>query len=371
MTTPNRYGGLLTVDLDAIAANYRLLDEASGAARACAVVKADAYGLGAAKVAPALFEAGSRTFFVALLDEAVELRAILPEAEIHVLDGLFPGTEADFVEHGLVPVLNTLDEVKAWRRHCTRVGRRLPADIHVDTGMCRLGMPDREIEALADEPELLAAMEVRYVASHLACAEEKDDPLNKRQLARFRRYRKALGGADGSLCNSSGIFLGSDYHFQSVRPGCSLYGVNPTPDAPNPMAQVVRLQGRILQLRDVDSPMTVGYGATHRVTRSGKIATVAVGYADGYLRSLSNRGSAYVGDVRAPVVGRVSMDLITVDVSDVPERLVRPGHFIDLIGPHNPVDRIAEEAGTIGYEILTSLGRRYQRVYARDGLQER
>jgi alanine racemase len=364
MTVPAHAGAVLTIDLGAVVANWRRLQERLTPGATCAaVVKADAYGCGAMPVSAALAAAGCRTFFVAHVDEGIALRPHLPESEIHILNGLLPGSEGDFAAHRLVPVLNSLAEVRAWADFCRRRGTALSADIHVDTGMSRLGLPAHEAGWLKDKAEVLADFAPRYLLSHLACAEEADHPMNGRQLTAFRAAREILPGWQASLANSSGIFLGPAYHFDLARPGAALYGVNPCPGAPNLMTQVVRLQGKILQVRDVDSPGTVGYGATHQVTGPARIATVAVGYADGYLRSLSNRGCGHVGDIRVPVVGRVSMDLITLDVTAVPPAVLRPGGFVDLIGPRNTVDDIAADAGTIGYEILTALGRRYHRVY--------
>jgi len=258
--------------------------------------------------------------------------------------------------------------MEAWAAFCLKHGRPLPCTLHVDTGMARLGLPPEEVKILTDDPARLEGLSVTYVISHLACADEPDHPLNRAQLESFRAARAAIAAdTPASFANSSGIFLGGDFHFDLARPGAALYGVGPVPGTPNPMTQVVRLQGKILQVRDVDSPQTVGYGSTHRFAGPARIATVAVGYADGYLRSLSNSGSAFVGDIRAPVVGRVSMDLISLDVTRVPHDQTRPGATVDLIGPHNPIDAVAETAGTIGYEVLTSLGHRYHRVYTGGG----
>ena len=396
---PGHAGGVLRIDLDAIAANYRNLRARLAGATCGAVVKADGYGLGAAKVAKALAGAGCRDFFVALIDEGVEIRAVLPEADIYAFCGATAETAAALAEYRLIPALNDLGQIEAYsayaRTRATEAGGgdgsgRLAALIHIDTGMTRLGLEAREVAALADNPERLAGIEVKYVMSHLAAAEEPANPLNARQLAAFDdaraqlapclrqagaslsprfagvagRRRQAGVDAPASLANSSGIFLGPDYHFDLARPGAALYGIAPQAAGPNPMTQVVRLQGKILQVRDVDSPMTVGYGATHRVRAKGRIATVGVGYADGYFRALGNRGHAYIGETRVPVVGRVSMDLITFDVAEVPPDQAVPGGFIDLISDHHPVDALAEEAGTIGYEILTALGRRYHRIYS-------
>lgn len=359
-------GAVLTVDLAAVVGNWRRLRARLGHTECAAVVKADAYGLGAARVAPALAAAGCRVFFVAHVDEGIALRALLPDAEIHVLNGIVQGGRRVFAAHRLIPVLNSLGNIEAWGAFCTARGQRLPADVHVDTGMRRLGLPPAELDVLAAEPGWLAAFPVAYLMSHLACADEPDHPLNALQFDGLRAALGRLPAAPVSFANSSGIFLGADYHYDLARPGIALYGGNPTPGSPNPMAQVVRLQGKILQVRDVDTPQTVGYGATHRFAGPGRVATVAVGYADGFLRSAGNSGYGYFGTRKAPIVGRVSMDLITLDVTAVPETEARPGALVDLIGPHNPIDAVAETAGTISYEILTSLGARYHRVYTGD-----
>jgi alanine racemase len=363
-----RAGAILTIDLDALAENYRRLCAELNGVPCAAVVKADGYGLGLTRVAPALYRAGARSFFVAQLGEAIALRGALPEAaEIYVLNGLAAGPAAEFQAQRVVPVLNSLGEVADWQAAARQAERRLAAALHIDTGMSRLGLPASELDALAAEPGRLEGIELGHIMSHLACADQPKHPLNAAQLAEFRAARArlpaALSTAPASLANSSGIFLGADYHFDLGRPGVALYGVNPTPGRPNPMGQVVRLQGKILQVREIDAPRTVGYGATHRAAGPTRVATVAVGYADGYLRSLSNRGSAWLGNQRVPVVGRVSMDLITLDVTGAAPDSAHPGALVDLIGPELPADDVAAAAGTIGYEILTALGQRYHRVY--------
>ncbi len=362
-----RSGSLLEIDLAAIQANYRRLCQELNGVPAGPTVKADAYGLGAARVVPALAEAGARHFFVATPDEAIALRKALqrtcPEAAIYVLNGLMPGAERDYLAHDIRPVLNQLDEIERWRKLAAKGKRALPANLHIDTGMSRLGLSAAELAVLAERPELLEGLAIDFHMSHLACAEETDNPMNARQLEDFRAARARLPAAAASLANSSGIFLGPDYHFDLARPGAALYGVNPTPAAPNPMGQVIRLRAKILQIRDIDAPQSVGYGATHCAGGPTRLATVGVGYADGYLRSLSNRGSAFIGGERVAVVGRVSMDLITLDVTGVAPEKARPGAWVDLIDPRHGPDSLAAEAGTIGYEILTALGRRYHRVY--------
>lgn len=359
-----RAGALLTIDLDAIVANWRLLAaRLRPGVRAAAVVKADAYGVGAARVAPALYEGGCRRFFVATLDEGIGLRAAMPEGEIIVFGGPLADTEEDYPAHGLIPVLNTPGQVALWAGLARRMGRRLPAVVHFDTGLSRLGLARDELAALAEDRDALAALDLLLVMSHLACADEPAHDLNPLQRRRFEAGRALFSGVPGSLAASSGIFLGAEWHADWVRPGAALYGVNPQPGAPNPMAQVLQLQGRILQVREIDAGESVGYGATHRARARMRLAVVAAGYADGLPRSLSNRGCAMLGGTRLPLVGRVSMDLMVFDVTGLPEGAARPGVFIDLIGPGVTLDDVAGAAGTIGYEILTALGRRYHRTY--------
>ena len=372
LTGPPHAPTELTVDLDALADNWRLLRDraAAGGAAASAVVKADGYGLGIAPVARTLHAAGCRAFFTAHLDEAVTLRAELPgtETEIGVLNGLMPGEAEVYREHRLVPTLNDLGQIDHWRAYCRALGAPLPAAVHCDTGMARLGLPPAEADRLAAEPDRLDGVHLRYVMSHLVTADAPDAAINARQRDAFadliRRLPKASGGA--MLANSSGCFLGDGWLFDAVRPGVSIYGVAPNDRGPNPMRPVVSLSAKILQIRDVDAPQTVGYGAVYSVAGPTRVATVAVGYADGYLRALGTgpigeEAVAHVGDRELPVIGRVSMDLTTLDVTAVPELAV--GDRIEMIGPRNTVDRLAAAAGTIGYEILTGLGARYRRRY--------
>ena len=365
----NGSAAVLTIDLNAIAENWRRLQAQLGAVPCGAVVKADAYGLGADRVGPVLWHAGCRTFFVALTQEAIDLRQVLPDANIHVLGGILTGDVEPLVTHQLTPVLNSLYDVEVWRKICAKHSIALPCDLQFDTGMARLGLDRQEIETLRANPAMLDDLNIDIVLSHLAAAEEFDHPLNHDQLMRFRSYVPLCQARRVSFANSAGTFFGPDFHFDLGRPGVALYGVNPTQGKPNPMAQVVSLQGKILQVRHVDRPETVGYGAHYEVRGPSRIATVGVGYADGFLRSLSNSGFGTIGEHRVPVAGRVSMDLITLDVTAVPDSIAIPGAMVDLIGPNNTVDAVAEAAGTIGYEILTSLGQRYSRTYINDAVR--
>ena len=347
----------LEISLPAIVANWQSLCRGPTAA----VVKADAYGLGAAAVAPALCAAGCRHFFTAHPVEAMALRPLLPGAMLAVLNGLWPGCEAALAEHGVLPVLGSLAELDRWRSHARPLGRPLPALLHVATGMNRLGLDRRELATLADDPARLEGVPLRYIMTHLVAAEDPADPANERQLTRFAAACAQLPPAPRSLANSSGLFLGPAFASDLARPGAALYGINPTPGRPNPQRPVVRLRAQVLQIRAIEPGETVGYNGQWTAARPSRIATVSVGYADGYPRALTNRALAYFDDRALPLVGRVSMDLTTFDATETP--FLQAGDWLDLIGPGG-VDALAEQAGTNGYEILTSLGRRYQRVYA-------
>ncbi len=360
--SPEHAGAILEIDLGALSANYLLLRDRAAPAECAPVVKANAYGTGLSEAAGALYGAGCRRFCVAHIAEGIALRAAHADVEIIVLHGLMPASAAEVARHGLIPALNDLGQIAQWSALAIETGP-LPACIQIDSGMARLGLPADEVALLAAEPDRLAGLEVRTVISHLACADEPENPLNRRQLESFNRQRATLPRAAASLANSSGIFLGPDYHFDLVRPGVSLYGVNPTPGRPNPMREVVRLKGRIIQLRQIDSDRSVGYGAAWRAERPSRIATVAVGYADGYLRSLGNRGFCVIGGARAPIVGRVSMDLTTIDVSALDPSRLAVGDEVSLLGDGVDIDELAEAAGSIAHELLTGLGSRYHRRY--------
>lgn len=359
---PGTDAAFLTIDLDAVVANWRLLRDTAGGIPAAAVVKADGYGLGAVPVARALAAAGCRTFFVAHVEEAQALRAALAAPEIAVLNGCPAGAEPLFLAERLIPVINDLGRLAAWLRFTASRGVHPPAILHVDTGMNRLGLPPSELEA-ALALDGCAAYPWRTVMSHLACADEPDHALNEIQRQRFAAVRGRLPHVKASLAASSGIFLGPGYWFDELRPGAALYGIAPQPGRPNPLAQPLRLQARILQVRRVDGGGSVGYGAAHLAGGDTKIATIAVGYADGYPRAASGRGAMRIAGVAVPVVGRVSMDLITLDVGALPDGAVAPGTLVDVLGTERTPDDLAADAGTIGYEILTSLGARYRRRY--------
>jgi alanine racemase len=358
-------GGILTIDLAAIAANWRTLGGHAPHAECAAVVKADAYGCGIEQVVPALARAGCRTFFVAHLDEARRARAA-GDAAIYVLNGLLPGSAPAYAQANLRPVIGSRAERDEWNAFRVSSGWRGEAALHFDTGMNRLGFSDHEAAEVASG--LGKDHGIALVMSHFACSEE-DHPLNAVQVARFQAVRDHFPGIPGSLSNCSGVFLWPSAHHDLVRPGVALYGANPLPGRPNPMQPVVSLHGRIVQTREVPPGATVGYSATWTAQRPTRLAVVSVGYADGFLRGASasdaRRGGAdaIVAGRRCPLAGRVSMDLIVVDVTDVEETHVSRGNFVTLLGDGIGVDDLADRAGTIGYEVLTSLGRRYRRIY--------
>jgi alanine racemase len=359
--------GTLSVDLDALVANWRKLEKKAVPAECAGVVKADAYGCGAGPVTRALAAAGCKTFFVATLDEAKAVRAAAPEAALYVLNGLFPNCGDGFAATGAQPVIGSLDELAEWDVFCRRSGWRGGAAIHIDTGMSRLGLTPVEAQGLV--PRINAGDHgITLVMSHLACAELLNHPLNARQVAAFREVASLFSGVPASLAASSGIYLGSHFAFDLVRPGAALYGINPTPEADNPMQPVVKLQARILQVRDVERGDSVGYGATWTARRPSKLAVLSAGYADGYFRAAGGSDGTRGADVviageRCPIAGRISMDLMAVDITDLPANAARRGHMATLLGDGITVDELGHHFGTIGYEVLTSLGARYGRAY--------
>ena len=359
--------GVLTIDLDAIVANWRTLESRVLPAECAAVVKANAYGCGTEPVVRALAAAGCKTFFVATLGEARAARAAARSATIYVLDGCFPNSGAHFAEIDCKPVIGDLNELAEWDMFCRRSGWTGGAEVHIDTGMNRLGLSLADAEGLV--PRINAGNHgITLVMSHLACAETPQHPLNGRQVASFREIASQYANVPASLANSSGCFLEPQFQFDLVRTGAALYGVNPTPEAANPMRPVVELKVRIIQVRDVARGDSVGYGATWTARRPTRLAIAAAGYADGYFRAAGGADGVRSAEVivagrRCPIAGRISMDLMAIDITDLPDKAVRRGHMATLIGDGVTVDELAHHFGTIGYEVLTSFGRRFTRVY--------
>lgn len=358
---------LLTIDLGALCENYRTLDNLSGNAECAAVIKANAYGTGSARAAISLTDAGCRTFFVATFDEALTVRNTAPSATVYVLDGYLPDSGGLFVREGIRPVLSSMEELEDWIAFCASAGKMHDAALHVDTGMNRLGLSVEEARQAFAPSGTAAGFVPSLLISHLACADEAGHPKNAEQLETFKALRSSLPACSASLANSAGIQLGPEYHFDLVRAGFSLYGGKAV-DQVLPLKPVVGLYARIIQVHDADTGESVGYGASQKLERRTRIATISLGYADGIFRNLGARDghtgmTGYLSGHPAPVLGRVSMDLITLDVSDIPHDLARRGGWVEIIGPNVSIEALAEQAGTIGYEVLTNLGNRAQRVY--------
>lgn len=363
----------LTVDLGALADNWRAMAVRSGNASTAAVVKADAYGLGLEDCGAALYHAGARDFFVAVMQEGVTLRPYAPEARIYVLSGIWPGQEQTFYEHGLVPVIISEEQLAFWMSVTAEHGDH-PCAIHVDTGFNRLGLPLEEAIALADDTSRPASFSPVLLMSHLHSGDTPSSDLNRTQLEAFRRVASAFEGIPASLSASGGVFLGADYHFDLTRPGIAVYGGECVNGVGNPMKPVATAEARIIQIRDARKGETVSYGGTYQLARDSRLAIVSAGYADGYLRSLSGSGVplrqsvpeggfGFIAGHRVPVAGRVTMDLTIFDVTDVPAGTIRAGDYIELFGPNVPLDDVARAGGTIGYELLTSIGLRHERRY--------
>lgn len=363
--------GILRIDLRAVADNYALLrGEAGSSCTTACVVKADAYGLGARDIVPALIAQGARTFFVATPEEGISLRALVPDIEapdieIFILGGLYRGAENDYAAHALTPVLNNEDECARWRRHASDLTRALPCALHIDTGMNRLGFTPHAFDNFSNDPASLAGLDIKLILSHFASADDADSAQTEAQYKIFCDQSAAFPHLPKSLANSSGIFRGKRFHFDMVRPGMALYGLNPTPETDNPMNAAVTLHTKLLQMRPAQKGDAIGYNATHILKDDRMIGTVALGYADGFARAGSDRAQLYFNGTACPVLGRVSMDLVTIDLSGIKGAAPQPGDMIEVIGPHQSADQLAATLGTIGYEVLTNLGKRWSRLYTR------
>ncbi len=368
----------LYIDLQAIEDNYLFFRDKAYPAQCGAVVKANAYGLGVEKIAPRLYSIGCRQFFVANLDEAVELRGILPESNIYVFHGVQEGQEEIFHEYNLIPVLNDIYQIELWNIYASKQSENFPAILHIDTGMNRLGLSIKNAEYISENQILTANLDIHFIMSHLACPSQLNHDKNTEQLELFNKVTSLFPDMKYSICNSSGIFLGSDYSFDMIRAGVGLYGVNST-ICPNniesiknssndDIKNVVRLISKIIQIHEIDSKQTVGYGAAYDAPIGSIIATIPVGYADGYLRSIANndcKSYIYIDGEKVPIIGVISMDLITVDITNISKK-VAIATQVELLGDNCSVDMLAFMAGTIGYEILVNLGSRYNIVYLND-----
>lgn len=370
MTVP-RTGmtGRLSVDLGAIAQNWRALDRVSPNALTAAVVKGDAYGCGLGPVSQALAEAGAQFFFVATPDEALELRAAAPDVHVFVLNGLYPGAAELYAHERLMPVLSSLPMLEEWLRYCTQHNQAFPAGLHFDTGMNRLGFRLNELSVIRAQIDELG-YQPQMVMSHFACADQPAHEKNRAQLALFQSLMTQFPGVPASLANSAGLMTSREHHFQLVRPGIALYGGRAVTGRRNPMAHVVTLEMPILQVKEAKTGETVGYGATYTLSRDSRLAILGIGYADGLFRALSGSnthagGKAAIRGTVCPIVGRVSMDLVAVDITALGDNVPVPGELAEILGSHVSVDDQADAANTIGYEILTAMKGRYPREYLR------
>lgn len=358
---------VLNVNLGAIIANWHTLRGSYRGEETAAVVKADAYGLGMVEVATGLSAAGCNTFFVATLEEGVKLRAALGDVRILVFHGVGKGEEFAFVSHRLIPVLNSQEQIQRWKPVAAEHVHAVSA-LHIDTAMGRLGLqPEEFVELMKKDPTMPEACRVGLIMSHLACAPDKDHPMNAAQLDAFTAIIQHAPGIPASLCNSGGMCLDQKFHFHLARPGCSLYGVAPQSGVTvNPMRQAVSWEAPIIMTRTLAKEQAIGYGSTYTAKKGTRIVTIASGYADGYLRYLSNNSVAYIGDHQVKLIGRVTMDMLTFDVTHVPESLTQEGMKLELLGERDGirVDDLANAAGTIGYEILTRIGNRVARRYS-------
>jgi len=367
IVTAEDAGGILTVDLSALAANWRDLAGRVKRAECAAVVKADAYGIGIEPAAAALAKAGCKTFFVALLDEALRLRTVVPEAVIYVLNGFNPGTATAFRDIDAWPVLGSMPEIEEWDNCAKESKEPMPAAIHIDTGMNRHGLSADEATKLAGKLKALA-FKPKLVMSHLARADEANEPMTARQISAFKTLAAKFPGIPASLANSAGLLAHPDSHFDLVRPGISLYGGQALIGGENPMKLVVRLDVHILQVRHARKGETVGYGGEFTLQRDSRLAVIAAGYADGIPRASGSTNEklgmeAVIAGNRCRALGRVSMDLIVIDVTDLSEGSVKRGDVAQLLGEGITVDNLAAPSGTVGYEVLTRFGRRYRRTY--------
>lgn len=370
---PDLAGGRLTIDLDALVSNWRHLAACAGDAQCAAVVKANAYGCGIEPVVTALWRAGCRTFFVAVPEEGLRVKSAAPEATCFVLNGLFASAARTYLEAGLTPILGSVPEVKTWADTARAEATALPCALHVDSGMTRLGMTHDELTQVVADDALMRHLDVKLFMTHYACADDIGHDQTARQREAFLKAAALLPGVSRSAANSAADLQKDGHAFELARPGVALYGAEALNNVPNPMQPVVKLEGRIVQIRHAKAGDAVGYGGAEVLTRDSRIAYISVGYADGYHRGASHMGvpmrnvappaqAAFKG-TRINGIGRISMDLSAFDVTDIPEDQICAGDWIELFGDTVAVDDVARAAGTIGYELLTGLGNRYSRTY--------
>lgn len=360
---PPHITSVLEVDTKAIAHNYKALKHFLPHSTCTAVLKADAYGFGIKAIAPVLREEGCQHFFVAHIEEGIVLRSLLNDPVIYVLSGLLPQTEGYFIEHSLTPIINDFEMLNKWVEEGQKRQKKLPCALHIDTGMRRNGFDSINLGKLFTSSALLNNLDVHFVMSHLVSSQTPHDPLNHQQKELFDHLRQQLPQAKASLADTGGIYLGPAFHYDFIRTGKGLFGLYTPPKDQSPLQPCLRFLGRVLQIRAAHKGETVGYGATHTLTRNSKLATIGIGFADGYDLRLSNNGFASFQQVKAPVVGRISMDYTVVDVTDVPESLCYVGGWAELINQTMTLDTLAHSIGTHSRELSTGFSSRVTRIY--------
>lgn len=360
---PRQAMGVLQVDTKKILQNYKTLQSLLPQTKCGAVLKADAYGFGMNALAPLLKDQGCEHFFLAHIEEGIDLRKALPAEKIYIFSGLLPNTEADFIAHNLIPVLNDFRSLKAWEKAAKEQERKLPCVLHFDTGMHRNGFDSQDLSLFLDSLDSLNALDVHFTMSHLACSNERENSFNQHQHNLFESLRSRLPSFKSSLADTGGIFLGPSFHYDIARPGKGLFGLFETPKNTPPLLQCLKLYGRILQIRAGKKGESIGYGGSFVLSRPSRLATIGVGFADGYNRQLSNKGHMEIQGFKAPIVGRISMDYTVIDITDIPESLVFPGGWAELINDTLTLDSLGHCAHTISREISTCLGNRFHCIH--------
>jgi len=355
---------ILEINLARVVENYKTMSKSIKTGCIVApVVKANGYGLGAAPISESLYKSGCKAFCVAYVEEAIQIREKIPSAEIYVFHGVQQSDLEIAHRKNLIPVLNDLYQIELWNSYAAKNNKKLPAVIHVDTGMGRLGLTESNIEKIANNEDFCSFIDIKYIMSHPSCADDPERKENAKQLEELKKISALFPDTKISFANSAAIMLGNEYHFDMVRPGCSLYGINPMPSKPTPVQQVATLKAEVIQIRNIEKDQAISYSGRYQAKKGDRIATVLCGYADGYLRCLTGKGSAHFEGMRLPIVGTVTMDMVMIDISKVPENRLQYMNYVELLGDHITVDELAQSANTIGYEILTSLGNRFKRVY--------
>ena len=361
----NNQKSVLVVDLKRLQSNYHVAKAMIKSPANCgAVVKANAYGLGIVEVCKALYGAGCRHFFVAYLSDAIGIKKLVQGAEIYVLNGFHKSEYEEGYLQGFIPVLNSISDIENYNHFASHKKEKLPAVLHLDTGMGRLGLIDNEFDYILKKPDVIEALNITYLMSHLACADELTNKLNISQLSKFKEAAKQFPNTKMSLCNSAGIYLGEEYHFDLVRAGYILYGGNPSPYLiDSPVQQVAFLYGRVVRIKTLDHDQTISYGGRYKAKKGDKIATITCGYADGYHRIMTGDAFCYFEKYKLPVIGVITMDMIMVDINSIPESKLKDLKYVELLGDNIKIEKLAQSANTIGYEVLTSLGNRFNRIY--------